>query len=92
MNLVQQLTDEYNQTVLYTQENSHKDGYLDGLKKAIELAKTNDDTLTAVLTDMQSSLIAIKNLMIFQDDFDVNITQALVCAEQAINGLSKIVR
>lgn len=42
MTLITRLTDEHNAVVQYAQESHHKDGFLDGMKKAIEIVKNHN--------------------------------------------------
>lgn len=41
MSLITKLMDEHNAVVQYAQESHHKDGFLDGMKKAIEIIKNH---------------------------------------------------
>lgn len=46
MSLVTKLMDEHNAVVQYAQESHHKDGFLDGMKKAIEIVKNHSGWLS----------------------------------------------
>lgn len=42
MTLITKLIDEHNAVVQYAQESHHKDGFLDGMKKAIDIVKNHN--------------------------------------------------
>ena len=46
MTLVEKLINEHNQAVQYTEESPEKDGFLDGMKKAIDIVKNHNDWIS----------------------------------------------
>ena len=47
MTLITRLTNEHNAVVQYAQESHHKDGFLDGMKKAIDIIKSHNSWIGA---------------------------------------------
>lgn len=46
MTLLTRLMDEHNAVVQYAQESHYKDGFLDGMKKAIDIVKNHNDWIS----------------------------------------------
>lgn len=69
MLLITKLMDEHNAVVQYAQESHHKDGFLDGMKKAIEIVKNHNGWIS--VDDKLLKQYANKDILIYTRIGDV---------------------